>query len=53
MEFILYSYVLIVVKFMILFVELVINIDVFYFYWFLFIRWEEIIKEKIMIFNVY
>lgn len=47
MEFILYSYVLIVVKFMILFVELVINIDVFYFYWFfLFIRWEEIIKEK-------
>lgn len=37
MEFILYSYVLIVVKFMILFVELVINIDVFYFYWFFYL----------------
>lgn len=53
MEFILYSYVLTAVKFTILFAESATNIDVPHSHWFLFIRWEEITKEKTMTFNVH
>lgn len=54
MEFILFSYELTDVEFTILFAESATNIDVPHSHWFfLFIRWEEITKEKTMTFNVH